>query len=518
MTRLLVIGIDGGNWQILDSAIDGGYMPFLKRLKTENLHGNLESTIPAITPTAWATFQTGVSPAANNIFSFSYLDRETREEHFSTTLTMQKTVWEIISDAGLKVSVVNLPMTYPPRDINGYVITGVNTPSEDSEFTSPQGFKEEILQDFPDYRIFTLDNMRRDFSGYYIEKITNQLTEIIKERLAVAKFVLRKQNHDVFMLHFQATDIIQHAMWPLIDSCSEMFDKCKQEFIFKTFYGCLDNCIKELFEEFGSNSPFKFIIASDHGFENHKCRFNLSNWLEVNGYLKTAQPVTNWKKKISRGLKIGRFLKTFIKEETVNKIETAVKVRNEPIDKSKTKACAIGRGSEGFLYCFDMKEKDKAALISKLTKVKIPETDELLIEKIVSCHDLYKCDIPSNFPDYIIIPRPNYTITGNLVKGEGLFSDVLPKDDLHLGKHSPQGVFILGGVGQSGQMDRSIYDIAPTILASLGLDVPEYFVGTPISSETYNKGHVEPISIKEPQSNEDDDQKIRDRLSNLGYM
>ncbi|OXU14951.1 alkaline phosphatase family protein [Sedimentisphaera salicampi] len=524
MSKLLIIGIDGGTWDVLNPAIEQGCMPFLEGLMKDSRSGVLNSTVPAITPTAWSTFQTGVSPAANNIFSFSYLNRQTKQQHFSTTSTMQNTIWEILSDSGLKVSVVNLPMTYPPREINGYMVTGVNTPSEDSDFTWPKELKAEILERFPDYRIFTLENMLRDFSGYYIEKITNQLTEIISQRLEVAKFVMKKQEHDVFMLHFQANDILQHALWPLLDKTCKDFDEKWQKFIFEKFYATLDACIKELNQTFAENikgKDFKCLIASDHGFEHHEARFNLGSWLVETGYTKLPEKKLSLKKRISKSLKVGRILKHFFKEQAVNNLEKKLKVRSEPIDYAQSRALAIGKGSEGFLYCFDMTDRQKQELREKLLDIDLPDPAEgKLFEKVLTASELYKTDIPEDFPDFFLIPKSGFTVTGNIKKGQPLFSEVLKQEDLHLGKHSPEGIFVLAHAEESenGQ-ERSIYDIAPTVLEILGIELPDYFQGTPLTRKASGSGSEENISPKQnAETNEEDEEKIKQRLANLGYM
>ncbi|AQQ10104.1 phosphonoacetate hydrolase [Sedimentisphaera cyanobacteriorum] len=524
MSKLLIIGIDGGTWDVLTPAIKQGYMPCLESLLNKSCSGVLRSTVPAITPTAWSTFQTGVSPAANNIFSFSYLNRQTKQQHFSTTSTMQKTLWEILSDNGLKVSVVNLPMTYPPREINGYMVTGVNTPSEDSDFTWPKELKAEILEKFPNYRIFTLENMLRDFSGYYIEKITNQLTDIISQRLEVARFLLGKQEHDVFMLHFQANDILQHALWPLLDKTCKDFDEKWQKYIFEKFYAKLDDCIKELNQAFGKSARtenFKCLIASDHGFEHHEARFNLGSWLVESAYTKLPETKVSLKKKISKSLKVGKILKHFFKEQSVNNLEKKLKVRSEPIDSVRSSALAIGKGSEGFLYCFDMTDQQKQELRKRLLDIDLPNPERgKLFEKVLTADELYKTEIPEDFPDFFIIPKSGYTVTGKVKKDQPLFSDVLKQEDLHLGKHAPEGIFVLTGFegSQRGQ-ERSIYDIAPTVLEILGIELPDYLSGTPLTKKaSENRSEENLLPKHNAETNEEDEEKIKQRLANLGYM
>ena len=70
--KVLIIGVDGGTWDILTPAMDQGFMPNLKNLVNTGASGILKSIIPTVTPAAWSCFQTGVNPGQNGVFNFSY--------------------------------------------------------------------------------------------------------------------------------------------------------------------------------------------------------------------------------------------------------------------------------------------------------------------------------------------------------------------------------------------------------------------------------------------------------------
>lgn len=135
--KILIIGIDGGTWTILRPAMDAGFMPNLKELIDSGASGILESTMPAITPAAWGAFQTGSNCAVNGVFNFAYWDKKDNKTHLITSATFPPTIWELASKAGKRVGCLNVPMTYPPREVNGCVVTGLLTPSLESNFTYP---------------------------------------------------------------------------------------------------------------------------------------------------------------------------------------------------------------------------------------------------------------------------------------------------------------------------------------------------------------------------------------------
>ena len=156
--KIFIIGIDGGTWTVLTPTIEQGYMPFLKSLVETGASGILESTLPAITPAAWGSFQTGCNPGQNGAFDFAYWDRKQKKDCYVSSNTLQTTIWETAGKAGKRVGLVNVPMTYPPKKINGCMVTGILTPSLKSNFTYPAELKKQLLKAVPHYHIFNLKN------------------------------------------------------------------------------------------------------------------------------------------------------------------------------------------------------------------------------------------------------------------------------------------------------------------------------------------------------------------------
>ncbi|MGH3114213.1 MAG: alkaline phosphatase family protein, partial [Gaiellaceae bacterium] len=69
--RVLCLGLDGADYDLVRELLGQGRLPTLARLSSEGTFGPLRSTIPAFTPTAWSSFLTGLNPAAHGIFAFT---------------------------------------------------------------------------------------------------------------------------------------------------------------------------------------------------------------------------------------------------------------------------------------------------------------------------------------------------------------------------------------------------------------------------------------------------------------
>lgn len=127
MTKLLVVAFDGATFDLILPWAAAGYLPTLEKLMREGAHGPLESTLPPVTSPAWPTFMTGMNPGRHGVFDFI----RPQAGNFSMVSADQiaaRTLWEILSSAGLRVTVLNVPVTHPPRPVNGILIPGLLSP------------------------------------------------------------------------------------------------------------------------------------------------------------------------------------------------------------------------------------------------------------------------------------------------------------------------------------------------------------------------------------------------------
>ena len=118
MSRVLVVGIDGGTLDLIRSWATKGDLPHLARLMSEGCSGLLESTLPPVTSPAWPTFATGVNPGKHGVFDF-IRPMGGQFELVNSTSVRAPTLWELLSRAGKRVGVMNVPVTYPPAPVNG---------------------------------------------------------------------------------------------------------------------------------------------------------------------------------------------------------------------------------------------------------------------------------------------------------------------------------------------------------------------------------------------------------------
>ncbi len=523
--KVIIFGLDGCNWKILTPAIEKGYMPFLKSLVDNGSSGILKSTIPAITPAAWGSFLTGVKPEKNNVFNFSYWDKKTKQSHFVNSTHLQKTFAQIASNHNKNVSLINVPMTYPPQEINGYVVSGILTPSTNIDFTFPKDFKVKILEEIPTYHIFNIKDAGEGHPFFSPKNFIKKMIQIIEMRHQLAEMVLEKQPHDIFMLHFQCCDVLQHALWPYLDSTHKLHKSEIHDIIMRDFYGLIDEKMAAIHNKFSqiNHGNILTLIASDHGFEAHNKRVNLGRWLLDKGYLvKNKNKKLNPLKKITKRLHIGRMLRKVFGDQRINALEKAAHFSGPTFDWDKTYAFSIGRSGEGAIYILDKNNPAKTAqLINDLENLYDHEANLKISEKILTKEQLYGSDAPDIFPDITIIPATGYTFTGSVGNESELLKEVTPENDFHLGKHHEDGIVVFAGsnVKTNNNLNINITDITPTILNFLEIPIPKLCDGK-VASEAFIAKKTSLYSNEQASNNlnRSNDRDIQDRLRDLGYM
>ena len=144
--KVFVLGLDGMTFDLLDPLLKGGHMPHFRRLLDKSSYGTLKTIFPPLTPTAWSSFMTGKNPGKHGIYDFLYRKKDSYDlAPVNANRIDGKTLWSFAEESGMKIGLVNIPMTYPPEEIKGVIVGGMDSPGVDSDFTFPPDIKEEIF-------------------------------------------------------------------------------------------------------------------------------------------------------------------------------------------------------------------------------------------------------------------------------------------------------------------------------------------------------------------------------------
>lgn len=122
--RLLIIGWDGADWNLLDPLLAAGDLPHLARLIEHGSRARLKTVTPVLSPVVWTSVATGTRPAKHGIVDFLAVDRATGEKvPVTSNLRRVPALWTTLSRWNTSVGVVAWWATWPAEPVNGYMVT-----------------------------------------------------------------------------------------------------------------------------------------------------------------------------------------------------------------------------------------------------------------------------------------------------------------------------------------------------------------------------------------------------------
>jgi predicted AlkP superfamily phosphohydrolase/phosphomutase len=562
VSRVLVIGLDGATFDLIDPWIQEGKLPALAECLKEGTRSNLLSTPLSNSAQAWSSFITGKNPGKHGIYDFFEARQDSYGVQFlNASFRKGKSLWRLLSDSGKKVGVMNVPMTYPAETVNGVFLSGLDSPGIDSNFSHPKDLMEEINQHVGGYILEPgiWGFIRRGRHDIALEK----LMEMVRVRTATAGYLIESKGWDLFMVVYTATDKVQHHFWKYIDPTRPEYhtDIAASSAILQV-YQEIDKSIQELKD---AAKDASLIIMSDHGSGPSSRRtMYINRWLNKEGFL-------HFKDSGKISGKLGR-LKYNVLEQTSNEIKKLfprkakeLMVRLLPgirdkidsvlflpgIDWARTRAYSrenhpaifintAGREAEGIVEPGQQYETVRNQLMEKLQSIRCPETGQPIAGQIFKREDIYQGPEAFKAPD--IIFQWNQFLYVHRPSGKDMNKDFLEiLDDRSLlasenttrpsGIHRDHGIFIASG--QHLQKNKNfagarIYDVAPTILYLLGIPIPDDMDGH-VLEDAINEDYLRKNPIKKvstvtdtegsPKSfDREEATAIKDRLKGLGYI
>ncbi|SNQ62523.1 conserved hypothetical protein [Candidatus Methanoperedens nitroreducens] len=206
--KIIMIGIDAATLDLINPWIND--LPNLKKLIEDGASGELFSRLP-ITAAAWTSAATGKNPGKHGLFEFT----ERRENSYFDLQPVDSkdrkcdAVWNLLSKEKKKLIVVHYPMTYPPEEVNGIMVSDViTTPSISSDFTYPPDIKTELMKQINDFRI-TINEMFKDGSGKE-DIYLSELVKLTESQKNTALYLMKKYEWEFFFIEIHAVDLVCH--------------------------------------------------------------------------------------------------------------------------------------------------------------------------------------------------------------------------------------------------------------------------------------------------------------------
>lgn len=483
-TKVLLIGIDGLEWAVMGNLIKENKMPTFAKLMQNGAYGGLRTLLNYTSPSLWTTIATGRSPEAHGITKHIVHEKGLYEPISPMSYHRKvKALWNILSDHGRKVGVINYQCTEPAEAINGFIVPNSIV---DIKEAFPSGLTEEI-KFITESSVKTAKESFNDFEPY--SNFQDKLSEKLKYHLVdgeiwrlsvITPYLYEKFNRrlDLLMVYLYETDYISHIFWKF-GQPGFFQDKAwglnpndvkKYGNVINEMYQMVDKFVKKIIEDIADENTI-IIICSDHGFRSGpsipRISFNnLNKLLEKIGVLYFEDGNQS----------LGESEKITLKVDYPTKYQAYHYQLDEPHSHSSVFVSLNLKGREpnGVVTPGDEYIKLKKRLINALSDLTIIETKEKFFNN-VSESSLPETDIHVSIKNDISLLKQHVKINGDIYPISDFYT-LLDKS----GDHSDPGVLIIYGKNikkAKSIEDAHILDITPTILYLLGLPVAKDMEG-----------------------------------------
>ena len=286
---MLVVGLDGFDWGVV-ARLGAERLPRIHRLMAQGAHGALESVQPPATLPNWTTFLTGVDPARHGVFDFT--TRRGYQVRFTAgTAREVPTVFRQLDAVGLRCACLSFPATWPPEQLeHGVFVSGWDAPvafEADRSFMWPPSLYDETVRELGTPTFDDVDEFHADEPGW-VDRLPAALEGRIDKKLQWARWLLDRQEWDVFAIYFGESDTASHYLWAHHDPSSprrpEHVTDAQREGLARV-YGALDRAVGELVDTVGPDT--EVTLLSDHGSGGSSDKvLHLNRLLEERGLLR----------------------------------------------------------------------------------------------------------------------------------------------------------------------------------------------------------------------------------------
>jgi predicted AlkP superfamily phosphohydrolase/phosphomutase len=551
-SKVLVIGLDGVPLSLIRAWAEEGKLPTFRRLMERGVVGELKSTVPPTSGPSWSTFMTGKNPGKTGIYDFLY--RREGTYLFPPVNASRRdgvSIWKLMSDQGRTVGVVNVPMSYPVEEVNGYMISGWMTPYAAQDFSYPPDLWRELRDEIGYYTIYPTET----FSESRRDSFFQACDELLDLRSKTVSYLMEKHPTDFLMVVLFDTDRVLHQLWHYLDPGHPWRaggDGTDMSGPVVRYFQRIDGKVGEILDRADENTLV--IVLSDHGMGPAHNFIVLNNWLLDVGLLQLKRDVPRILKRwlfdagftlrnvhrVADRLGLAKHAE-YKGLYSMDRLMKMIFLSFLDVDWSRSKAYSFGRhlGSiylnvkgrepEGIVEPGQEYENVRQEIMSLAERFAHPRTGERLIGEIVKKEDVYNGPYLDRAPDLILRPRDERNIFFGLADfGSNTTVDTVYR---YSGMHRDYGLLMMSGKGVkrgSAIEGAGIQDLAPTILYAMGSPIPADMDGK-VLDEVFTEefkaqtplmkgGEASTRKLEEFGYSEDAEEEIKERLRGLGYL
>jgi predicted AlkP superfamily phosphohydrolase/phosphomutase len=498
--RVLVVGWDGADWEILDPLLAAGDLPNLAALAERGARGVARSVAPSHSWAAWPSFLTGVDPAGHGVFDIlEHRPGQTRRMPVSSRSILAPTWPQRLSDAGRTVLLLNVPLTYPPIPVRGVVISGGVVPPK-AVYSHPPEAGPDLRWPINGGSWTTFRNRPLDLVAD-VEKVTTA-------RAGAVRRLMDEHPWDVACAVFVSPDRIQHCLLEYVHPGHPDHARAAATPVaerVRDVYRLLDRELGTLVER--TDESDTVVVMSDHGHQPCTRALNMNRVLEHLGYLHQGRGSA-----LVSLLAWGRVRSVARVAYDRLGLHGKVAVPTAPIDWARTRAYTSvvstgegvslalrGREPEGTIAPEDY-ERARSELAAALEGFTDPGTGERPIRRAVPREQVLEGAYLDRAPDLLLEAAPLYSLTHARAMVE--------QADWLSGDHRPEGVYVAAGpgAGPANGAEISLTDFAALISGAAGVE--------PDAAWSAAAAEEQPAAVFSDQ----EQREVEERLRGLGYL
>jgi len=392
--KTVIIGLDGVPFGMLKDFAEAGVMANTAELISRGIFKKMYSSIPEISSVAWSSIITGQNPGQHSIFGFTDLFPDSYKMRFPNFNDLKSPpFWSFAKD---KSVIINVPSTYPVKDMNGVHISGfVSIDFEKS--VHPKSLIPK-LNDL-DYRL-DVDSQKAHTD---LDLFLEDLDETLTARIRTIEYLWDYTDWQVFMPTFTGTDRLMHFLWDAYEDKEHKYHD-----VFLEHFRRIDQAIGEIYSKLTEKDVL--IMLSDHGFGKLEKDVYVNHLLASESFL-TFRPNT---------------------EPKLVNIDSATKAF--ALDPARIYINQKGKYAAG-----SVEANDKDACVGELESLfrSLQIDGKKVIKHIYKKQDIYAGPYLEDAPELVLIAEKGFNLKGSMtaeeLTGKGPFT----------GKHTYEDAFLL---------------------------------------------------------------------------
>ncbi len=464
-------------------------LPNIRRFLREGAWGVLRGPLQPVTPQAFATLLTGRNPGATGLFDFFKFPAGGYERvPYGSHLLRQRTFYQRLSECGKRVGLLNVPLTFPLPQVNGFVVSGDEGIGDEFAFPPETGHR-----------------LRRD--GYAVpfgasyspgreREFADHAMRVLDMRRRAFRMLFRDGCWEFGMLTLHLYGELLHAFWKFYDPEHPEYRPAAAVFGGRDplleALGTIDEMLGEIVELAGPRGLVLFMGAWGHRLAHSKVHLNAV--LEREGYLQFRHDARSRLKhlmfrkgltagtaeRLARRLNLYQLFHYRLGRGRRAKVTGAAFLSYGDVDWTRTRAVAMGYLGQIYLNVRghrplgtippDRYHAERDRVQRMLADLRDPGTGGAMVDRVFTRDEIYRGEELTHSPDLVVECKVGYCGDGGL---SGAGKIVTPSPPNHSSDHWNQSVLLALGAGvRPGELSATLEDIAPTVLHALGVSAP----------------------------------------------